>query len=73
MDDLDITYCSCRQEGRGVELSNEGIYTCCLCGKEIYIHKQWNPRRNLQHINTQNNRNHALNLKQIDEFNTNKE
>jgi hypothetical protein len=42
--DLEKTYCSCNVEGRDVELTPEGIYTCCSCGLEVFIHKSWRPQ-----------------------------
>jgi len=53
VDDLNISYCSCKQEGRDVELTPEGTYTCCLCHKEIYIHPGWKSQRHIKtYINT---------------------
>jgi len=63
LDDLEKNYCSCKQEGRNIELSINGIYTCCLCHKEIFIHKQWKSPQIFKHTNIQNNNNHTLDLK----------
>jgi hypothetical protein len=60
-DDLDTTYCSCNVEGRGVELTPEGIYICVLCGNQVFINKAWSPAFNNKHINTLTSKNHALN------------
>jgi hypothetical protein len=55
-DDLDTTYCSCNKEGRGVELTPDGTYTCLLCHNEIFVNDLWSPRRfkvnsNIQKVN----------------------
>jgi len=59
-DDLDITYCSCSVEGRGVELTPEGIYICLLCKNQIFVDDMWSPRRFKVNTNIQKVNNLAL-------------
>ena len=72
-DDLETTYCSCNIEGRGVELTTDGIYTCVLCGNEIFVDKQWSPRTFNKHTTTLKTKNHALNTRYNGDLYENKE
>ena len=57
-DDLDTTYCSCNTEGRGVELTPEGVYICLLCKNQLFVNNAWSPQKNKIKTSKYNYENH---------------